>query len=123
MAAVQIIEAFASLLWCYAGLTLVHWAFRLSRLDRRQHIPTVAELLSHLVPAMIALVLTVLIGSFVGLPSVVVLIALLFPAGLAYGGHSALHDLDPPPSRKQTLVRFALAIALAALVVAVRQSQ
>jgi hypothetical protein len=64
-----------------------------SRRDRREHLPLVFEMIGHLVPAMIALLLVVLAGAFLGFPSVVVIIAVLFPAGLATGFHMGLNDL------------------------------
>ncbi len=116
-----IIEAMATLLWVYAGLTLAHWAIRAARLDQRQHIPALTDLISHLVPAMILLVLTVLAGALIGLPSVVAFIAILFPAGLAFGSHSALHEMEPPPTTGQIRTRILLTLALAALIIALRQ--
>ncbi len=118
---IALIEALATALWVYAALAFAHWLIRTARLDRRQHIPALTDLLGHLVPAMILLVLTVLIGALVGLPSVVAFIALLFPAGLAYGTHMALHELDPPPTPPQTIARTAAALLLAALIIAQRQ--
>jgi paraquat-inducible protein A len=87
------VEAVATLFWTYAGLAAIEWAARLSRRDRREHLPLVFEMIGHLVPAMIALLLVVLAGAFLGFPSVVVIIAVLFPAGLATGFHMGLNDL------------------------------
>jgi len=123
MTPIAIIEVIATLLWCYAGTALADWGLRTARLERRQHVPAVADLLSHLVPAMILLVLTVLAGAFIGLPSVVAFIALLFPAGLAYGSHMALHEMEPPPTRQQSLTRAAVALVLAGFVIAVRMAR
>jgi hypothetical protein len=121
MTPIALIEAAATLLWVYAGLAFAHWAWRSARLDRRDHIPAVTELLGHLVPAMILLVLTVLAGALIGLPSVVALIALLFPAGLAYGTHMALHEAEPAPPKRHTQIRIALTLILAALIIFQRQ--
>jgi di/tricarboxylate transporter len=121
MTPIALIEAAATLLWVYAGLTLAHWAYRTARLERRDHIPALADLISHLVPAMILLVLTVLAGALIGLPSVVAFIAILFPAGLAFGSHMALHEHDPPPTQKHTLARIAFTLALSAALITIRQ--
>lgn len=118
---IALIEAAATLLWCYAALSLVQWLIQVTRLDRRHHVPAAADLLSHLVPAMILLVLTVLAGALIGLPSVVAFIAILFPAGLAYGLHMALEDMEPPPTRAQVMARLAFAIVLAGAIVLYRQ--
>lgn len=92
MTPIALIEAAATLLWTYAALTFAAWVNHARCLERSAHIPALIELLTHLVPAMIALVVTVLIGALIGLPSVVAFIALLFPAGLAYGTHTALTE-------------------------------
>ncbi|MEJ6388172.1 hypothetical protein [Gymnodinialimonas ulvae] len=121
MTPIALIEAAATALWVYAVLTFAHWVVLSARLDRRQHIPALAELLGHLVPAMILLVLTVLAGALIGLPSVVALIALLFPAGLAFGTHMALSEADPPPPVGHTHARLALTLLLAAAIIYRRQ--
>ncbi|MEX3015821.1 hypothetical protein [Gymnodinialimonas hymeniacidonis] len=121
MSPIALIEATATALWVYAALTFAHWALRAARLDRRQHIAAATDLLGHLVPAMILLVLTVLAGALIGLPSVVAFIALLFPAGLAYGAHMALHDMEPPPSRPHLISRLFMTIVLAVLIIFTRQ--
>jgi hypothetical protein len=60
---------------------------------RRAAWPLVFELIGHLVPAMVTLLVVVLVGAFFGFPTVVVVIAILFPAGLAFGVHMGLNDL------------------------------
>jgi hypothetical protein len=61
--------------------------------ERREHLPLVFEMIGHLVPAMITLLVVVLAGAFFGFPTVVVIIAVLFPAGLAVGFHMGLNDV------------------------------
>ncbi|MEJ6391746.1 hypothetical protein V8J82_00680 [Gymnodinialimonas sp. 2305UL16-5] len=119
MTPLAVIEAIATLLWCYAALTGAAWLARARRLDQRQHVPVFTELLGHLVPAMILLVGVVLVGALVGLPSVVVFIAVLFPAGLAYGLHMALNDLRDTEqiALRTEFLRVGLALLLAALVI------
>lgn len=116
MTAIAIIEALATLLWVYTALTGIAWALHARSLPQGAHVPAFAELLGHLVPAMIVLVVVVLLGALIGLPSVVAFIAVLFPAGTAYGTHMALTDVrDASPSRRD-LPRIAatglIAIAL-----------
>lgn len=112
MTALSLIEAAATLLWTYAALTSLAWANALRTLEKSAHIPAVTELLSHLVPAMLALVLTVLFGAFIGLPSVVALIALLFPAGLSYGTHMALSELSDTRLGPRLAATLALSLAI-----------
>ncbi|QXT38820.1 hypothetical protein [Gymnodinialimonas ceratoperidinii] len=121
MTPIALIEALATLLWSYAALTALVWALHLRREDQGAHVPAMTELLSHLVPAMIILVVVVLVGALIGLPSVVAFIALLFPAGLAYGFHMALTDLRDTPTGRQDLPRLALSLGLAAVVITFRQ--
>ncbi len=115
---IAIIEAVAIALWVYTALTLLAWINHTRHLDQGAHVPAAAELLGHLVPAMIALVVTVLIGSLIGLPSVVALIALLFPAGTAYGIHMALSEAKDPPNHR---ARIAATLAVASAIIIYRQ--
>ena len=120
---IAIVEAVASLLWVYAGLTFLAWADYLRRSARQAHVAHVFELITQLVPAMIALLLVVIAGAVIGLPSVVVFIAVLFPAGLCYGSHMALADIrgDRGAATAQDFARAGLAVALAVLVIWRRQ--
>lgn len=93
MTPIAAVEAVATLFWTYAALAAIEWAGRLSRFERGQHLAHVFELIGHLVPAMVTLLVVVLAGAFLGFPSVVVVIAILFPAGLAVGVHMGLNDL------------------------------
>jgi hypothetical protein len=121
MTPIAIVEAIATLLWVYAGLTLVAWADHLRRTDRQAHVPHVVELLANLVPAMIALLVVVMAGAVIGLPSVVVIIAVLFPAGLAFGLHLSLNDIRSETTPARELARIGAALALGAAVIWVRQ--
>ena len=113
MLLITLIEMLATALWVYAALTLAAWLNHTRRLDRGAHVPALMELLGHLVPAMIALVVTVLFGALIGLPSVVALIALLFPAGVAFGSHMALVEArEVTSSRSRVLATLAIAAAL-----------
>lgn len=118
MVLLQIIEAAATVLWTYTALTLTAWIMHTRRLDQGAHVPAFVELLGHLVPAMIALVVTVLFGALVGLPSVVALIALLFPAGMAYGTHMALSEAS---DHTRPRLRIAATLALSAAIIVYRQ--
>jgi hypothetical protein len=115
------IEAIATVLWVYAGLALAEWVARIARTDRRQHIPHVVDLLGNLVPAMVGLVVVVMAGAVIGLPSVVVLIAVLFPAGLAFGLHRTLAEIGAKTSPRAEAARLALTLILAAAIIHVRQ--
>ncbi len=93
MTPIAVVEAVATLLWTYSGLAAIEWVARASRFERSRHVPLFVDLVGHLVPAMISLLVVVLAGAFFGLPTVVVVIAVLFPAGLAIGLQMGLNDL------------------------------
>lgn len=114
------IEAVATFLWVYAGLAAVEWFFQLSRKERREHLPLFFEMIGHLVPAMISLLLVVLAGAFFGFPTVVVIIAVLFPAGLAVGFHMALNDVRHAVWRGEA-TRLALTLLIGAAIIWYRQ--
>lgn len=121
MTPIAIIEATATLLWVYTALTFATWLAHLWRLDKGAHVAAATELLSHLVPAMIGLVLLVLFGAFIGLPSVVAFIALLFPAGTAYGTHMALIEARDAPTDRRDLPRIAATLLISMAFIAARQ--
>lgn len=121
MTPIAIIEAAATLLWVYTALTFITWVALVWRLGQGAHVAAVTELLSHLVPAMIGLVLLVLFGALVGLPSVVAFIALLFPAGTAYGTHMALTEGRDAPTDRRDLPRAAATLIIAAALIVFRQ--
>lgn len=114
------VEAAATLFWTYASLAGIEWSARLSRRDRSEHVALVFEMIGHLVPAMITLVVVVLAGAIFGFPTVVVLIAILFPAGLALGMHMGLNDLREGTWQGETL-RLTLTALIGGLVIWVRQ--
>lgn len=120
MTPIAAIEAIATILWVYAGAGLLEWLLRAARAERRQHIPMVTELLANLVPVMIALIVVVMAGAVIGLPSVVVIIALLFPAGLAFGLHLSLNDMRDANWRFET-VKLLVVLAVAGVTIWRRQ--
>jgi len=118
---IAIIEMVATLLWCYAGVSFIVWVGHLRRSDKRRHIPHVTDLIANLVPAMIALVAVVIAGAMLGFPTVVVVIAVLFPAGLAFGVHMSLNDIREDTTARAELLRIGLAFAIGAAVIFWRQ--
>lgn len=116
MSPIAFVEAAATLFWTYAILAAIEWFARLSRRDRRDHVPLFFEMIGHLVPAMITLLVVVLAGAFFGFPTVVVVIAILFPAGLAVGFHMALNDVREATWRGEGLRLGATALIGAAVI-------
>ncbi|NKX45885.1 hypothetical protein [Roseicyclus persicicus] len=121
MTPIAAVEAIATLLWAYAGVTFLAWARHLTRAEHRQRVPHVIDLIANLVPAMILLLVVVLVGAVIGLPSVVVLIAVLFPAGLAWGAQMALNDIRETATPAAEAARIALALAIGSAVIWARQ--
>lgn len=120
MTAIAWIEAVATLFWTYAALAGIEWFARLSRREAREHVPLVFELIGHLVPAMITLLVVVLAGAFFGFPTVVVIIAVLFPAGLAVGVHMGLNDLRDATWRGEA-IRLGLVALIGGAAIWMRQ--
>jgi hypothetical protein len=120
MTPIDVVEAVATLLWTYSGLAAIEWVARASRFERSRHVPLFVDLVGHLVPAMIALLVVVLAGAFFGLPTVVVVIAVLFPAGLAIGLQMGLNDLRRARWAGEGL-RLLLAALIGGAVIAWRQ--
>ena len=121
MTPIAVIEAVATLLWVYAGITGLVWFWHLLRSEHRMRVPHSIDLIANLVPAMIVLLIVVLAGAMIGLPSVVVVIAVLFPAGLALGLHMALNDIRDGTGWPRELGRIGVAIAIGAGVIWWRQ--
>lgn len=114
MTPIAVVEAVATLLWSYAGVTFIAWSRYIARTELRMRVARVTELIANLVPAMIMLVVVVMAGAMLGFPTVVVVIAVLFPAGLAFGLHMALNEIraeEETPLRRE-LARLALAFAI-----------
>lgn len=120
MTPIALVEAAATFFWAYAGLAAAEWFTRLARKERREHLALFFEMIGHLVPAMIMLLVVVLAGAFFGFPTVVVIIAILFPAGLAVGFHMALNDVREATWQGE-LTRLALTAILGGIIIWVRQ--
>lgn len=87
----------ATFLWCYAGVLLFGWFRAVRRTEENMHVGHFATLMGELVPGAVVAVITVMVGAVVGLPSVVVFISFIVPAGLVYGLYRAVTDLRPAP--------------------------
>ncbi len=116
MTLIGVIEGIATILWVYALAGLAEWVWRLGRAETRTHVGHVAELLLNLVPVMVLLIATVMVGSIVGLPSVVVFIAVLFPSGLAYAAYQSLNDMRRAVLRVEVIRLLIVLIVAAALI-------
>ena len=80
--AVMVVKLIAMLLWCHAAVLTVAWFRAVAQCDRRSHVGHFVSLMGELVPTSSLAVLLVFGGGALGLPSVIVALAVLFPAGI-----------------------------------------
>jgi hypothetical protein len=116
---IRLIVLAATTLWSYAAVVGVEWARMLWRSERREHVTLVFDLVTGLLPAAAAYVLLVLAGHVLGLPSVVVFLAVVVPGGLVYAFRASLVDGGLTGARREQ-GRLLIALALAVAVVATR---
>jgi hypothetical protein len=111
------ITTLATLLWCYNLVLTIAWFRAVGALDRRQHVGNFVGLMGVFVPGMALTVLVVLFGAIVGVPQIVIAIALLFPGAVTVGLQLEVSRLAPGGMRGDAQ-RLALAVGLAALYMA-----
>ena len=116
---IRLIVLAATILWSYAAVVGAEWARMLWRSERREHVTLVFDLVTALLPAAAAYVLLVLAGHVLGLPSVVVFLAVVVPGGLVYAFRTSLVDRGMTGARREQ-GRLLIALALAVAVVATR---
>ncbi len=116
---IRLIVLAATILWSYAAVIGAEWARMLWRSERREHVTLVFDLVTGLLPAAAAYVLLVLAGHVLGLPSVVVFLAVVVPGGLVYAFRASLVDRGLTGARREQ-GRLLIALALAVAVVATR---
>ncbi len=83
VSAIGVIELCATFLWAYALVLATSWLRSVAAEDPGGHVGHFVSLMAVLVPVSSGVVLLVFMGSFLGLPSVVAILALVVPAGLA----------------------------------------
>jgi hypothetical protein len=118
MTLITAVTTLATLLWCYALVLSVAWVRAVGATDRRDHVGHFVGLMGVFVPGIALTVATVIVGAVVGVPQIVVAIALLLPASVAIGLQLELARLVPPNTSLDAQ-RLALAVGLAALHIAV----
>jgi hypothetical protein len=116
---IRLIVLAATILWSYAAVVGAEWARMLWRSERREHVTLVFDLVTALLPAAAAYVLLVLAGHVLGLPSVVVFLAVVVPGGLVYAFRTSLVDRGLIGARREQ-GRLLIALARAVAVVATR---
>ena len=117
MTLIDAVSTLATLLWCYIAVLALSWVRLVGATDRREHVGHFVGLMGVFVPGMALTIAIVLLGALVGIPQVVVAIALVFPAAIAIGLQLEVARLRPPDLRSDAM-RVGSAVALAALYVA-----
>lgn len=112
---VKIVDLWAMFLWCHAAVLVVSWFRVVGRTDRRDHVGHFISLMGELVPMAAGVILLIFAGSVLGLPSVVVFLAVVFPAGLVFALLMEVERVGET-SRQSETRRLASALGLTCLV-------
>lgn len=119
MSPLYVVKLTALILWCHALVLMVAWFRHVARTDRRQHVGHFVSLVGELVPMAAAAVVLIFGGAALGLPSVVVFLAVVLPLGLVVGLALEVRRLGPHSHRAEAR-RLAVTLALALAVFAFR---
>ena len=117
MSMITAVTTLATLLWCYNLVLTMAWFRAVAATDRRDHVGHFVGLMGVFVPGIALTVATVIVGAVIGLPQIVVAIALMLPASVAAGLQLELGRLLPSDGPRDA-ARLALAVGLAALYIA-----
>ncbi|MEL6170087.1 MAG: hypothetical protein AAFR35_15480 [Pseudomonadota bacterium] len=115
MARYALIPWIAGFLWCYTGVLTVAWFRTVAREQVRTHVGHFVSLMGVFVPVMSSAVALVLIGGFVGIPWVILILAVGVPGGLAVGLQLEISRIGGSELRVE-MIRLGIAAALFALV-------
>jgi len=117
---IRIVEIIATILWCHAALLALERIGTLRRAAQNEKAGHVVSLLGAFVPVVVTYITVVLVGAVIGLPSMVVFLALIVPGGLVFGLRMELSDeAQPTWAREQR--RFIFTIVLVCLVIGYQQ--
>ncbi len=120
MSPLAIVKLTATLLWCHAGVLAVAWFRQVARTDKRFHVGHFVALMGEMVPMAAGAILLIFGGAILGLPSVVVFLAVVLPAGLVLALATEVDRLTEPPDAGVETRRLAATLGLAVLAVAWR---
>lgn len=117
---IRIVEIIATILWCHAALLALEWLGTLRRASQNDKVGHVVSLLGAFVPVVVTYITVVLVGAVIGLPSMVVFLALIVPGGLVFGLRMELSD-ETQPTWAREQHRFIFTIVLVCLVIGYQQ--
>ncbi len=116
---VQIVDLWATFLWCHAFVLAGAWFRAVARTERREHVGHVVSLIGEMVPMAAGVVILIFAGSFFGLPSAVVFLAIALPAGLVLALVFEVDRVGTVTKRSESR-RLAVALGLTIVVYAFR---
>lgn len=116
MSPIALVKLAATFLWCYAGVLTVAWFRQVAKTDKRFHVGHFVALMGEMVPMAAGAILLIFAGALLGLPSVVVFLAIVLPAGLVLALVTEVHRLTPTDSRVESR-RLAATLGLVVFVV------
>lgn len=117
MTLIDAVTTLATLLWCYTAVLAVAWFRLVGATERHEHVGHFVGLMGVFVPGIALTLGVVLFGALIGIPQVVVAIAVLLPGAVAIGLQLEVARLRPSGPRGDAM-RVGLAVALAALYMA-----
>lgn len=113
MTALQALLALSNFCWAYALVLVVVWFRAVARTDMRDHVGHFVGLMGVFVPGVSLVVITLLLAGALGLPVLIALLVLAFPAAIATGLHLEVAKLtDPDPWQEGQRVALTVLIAL-----------
>lgn len=118
--AIATIEAIATVLWVWAIMLGFLWFRAVGRRAKNEHVENFVALMGVLVPVIAAIMALIFAGAFLGLPSVVVFIAMVVPAGLTIALQLEVTRLEPTDLRREAS-RIGFVLVVAVPVIWVRQ--
>ncbi|MEL6206142.1 MAG: hypothetical protein AAFR47_12660 [Pseudomonadota bacterium] len=114
MSLITAISTLATLLWFYILVLTVVWFRAVGALDRRDHVGQFVGLMGVFVPGIALTVSTLLVGAMLGVPYVVIAIALLLPGAVVTGLQLEVSRLTGS-DMVQDAQRLALAVLMSVL--------
>lgn len=120
MEPLALVEAVATILWCHVLVLTVAWFRAVAREELQTHVAHFTTLMGVMVPIVSGFLAVVFLGKILGLPSVVVLLAVIVPAGLVVALQLEVSRLAPSAVSAE-IWRLTLALGLGLAVIWRRQ--
>jgi hypothetical protein len=115
MTPILALMALSNFFWAYAIVLTAIWIRAVGRTDRRDHVGHFVNLMGGLIPGIVSVFALLFLGGVLGLPWMIALILLAFPAGIAIGLHLEVGRLiapDPWHDARRVTITVLLALVL-----------